>query len=242
MKKKGKDLNLQRGLWSWENIKHIQYFEKVKMQNRNWQYYLFEILVVFLGIMAAFGLNSWWQGMQESNLEEKYLTGLESDIDKNITALTGLIEIAEDNYNAIQKIITMISKGDYKVDTIILYSVRMVYLFEFTQNSIIFETLKASGNFKIISDYELRNKIVEVYNHYSRIEKFDEMYRKYIDDYVIPFMWKNIDMISGKPVNTNFVKQVEFKNVLTGYLLMLTQQLDGYKSGLEKSKTLKEML
>jgi len=212
------------------------------MQNRNMKYYLFEILVIFLGIMAAFGLNSWWQGVQESNLEEKYLTGLKNDTDKNITALTGLIEIAEDNYNAIQKIVGMISGNDYQVDTIIHYSVRMAYLFEFTQNSITFETLKASSNLEIISDYDLRNKIVEVYNQYSRITKFDEMYKKYIDDYVIPFMWKNIDMISGKPVNTNFVKQVEFKNVLTGYLLMLTQQLDGYKKGLEKSMVLKEML
>jgi hypothetical protein len=72
--------------------------------------------------------------------------------------------------------------------------------------------------------------------------EFDEKYQKFINDYVIPFMWKNIDMISGKPVNINFVRQVEFRNVLTGYLLMLTQQLDGYKQGLEKSKSLKEML
>ncbi len=210
--------------------------------NKAFKNYLFEFLVVFIGIMMAFGLNSWWLGVKGGNLEKKYLIGLKSDTDKNITALTGLIEIAEDNYNAIQKIVGMISKNDYKVDTIIHYSVRMVYLFEFKQNSITFETLKALGNLQIISDYDLRNKIVEVYNHYSRIEKFDEMYRKYIDDYVIPFMWKNIDMITGKPVNTNFVKQVEFKNVLTGYLLMLTQQLDGYKKGLEKSKELKEML
>ena len=212
------------------------------MQNRNWQYYLFGFLVVFLGIMAAFGLNSLWWGVQESNLEEKYLTGLKNDTDKNITALTGLIEIAEDNYNAIQKIVGRISQGDYKVDTIIHYSVRMVYLFEFTQNSTTFETLKASGHLEIISDYDLRIKIVEVYNQYSRIEKFDEMYRKYIDGYVIPFMWKNIDMISGKPVNTSFVKQVEFKNALTGYLLMLTKQIDGYKQGLGKSRELIKML
>jgi hypothetical protein len=49
-------------------------------------------------------------------------------------------------------------------------------------------------------------------------------------------------MITGEPVYTGFVKQVEFKNVLTGYLLMLTQQLNGYKQGQEKSAELKEML
>ena len=212
------------------------------MQNRNLKYYLFEILVVFLGIMAAFVLNSWWQGVKESNLEQKYITGLKNDIEKNITELSGLIEIEEDNNNAIQKVVRMISRNEYPVDTIIHYSVRMAYLFEFKQNSITFETLKASGNLEIISDYDLRNKIVEVYNHYSHIIKFDDMYRKYIDDYVIPFLWKNIDMITGKPVNTNFVKQVEFKNVLTGYLLMLTQQLDGYKQGLGKSKELERVL
>jgi hypothetical protein len=192
--------------------------------------------------MAAFGLNSWWEGVQENNLEEKYLTGLTNDIEKNISDLTGLIEIAEENKNAIQKIIGMISKNDYQTDTIIHYSVRMAYLFEFNQNAITFETLKVSGNLEIISEYDLRNKIVEVYHHYHRIIKFDEMYRKYIDEYVIPYLWKNIDMITGEPVYTGFVKQVEFKNVLTGYLLMLTQQLDGYKQGLEKSAELKEML
>jgi hypothetical protein len=210
--------------------------------NKNWQYYFFEILVVFFGIMAAFALNSWWEGVQEIKTEEKYLTGMANDIGKNINELTGLIEIAEDNYNAIQKIVGMISKNDYQTDTIIHYSVRMAYLFEFNQNSVTFETLKTSGNIQIISVYDLRNKIIEVYNHYSLIKKFDEMYRKYIDDYVIPFLWKNVDMITGEPVNTNFVKQVEFKNVLTGYLLMLTQQLEGYRQGLEKSKQLKEML
>lgn len=136
----------------------------------------------------------------------------------------------------------MISKNDYQTDTIIHYSVRMAYLFEFNQNFVTFKTLKTSGNIQIISAYDLRNKIIEVYNHYSCIKKFDEMYRKFIDDYVIPFLWKNVDMITGEPVNTNFVKQVEFKNVLTGYLLMLTQQLEGYRQGLEKSKQLKEML
>jgi hypothetical protein len=212
------------------------------MEKRSWKYYLFEILVVFLGIMAAFGLNSWRENLQENNLEEKYLTGLNNDLNKNITELTGLIEIAEDNKNAIQKIVGMISKNDYQTDTIIHHSVRMAYLFEFNQNSVTFETLKASGNIQIISEYDLRNKVVEVYREYSRITRFDNMYRKYIDDYVIPFLWKNIDMITGEPVSINFVKQVEFKNVLTGYLLMLTQQIDGYKQGLEKSKELQEML
>ncbi len=210
------------------------------MEKRNWKYYFFEILVVFIGIMAAFGLNSWWVNFQESNLEDKYLQSLSDELDKNIIELDGLIKIAEDNKNALQKIVSMISKNDYQVDTIINNSVRMAYLFEFNQHSITFETLMASGNLEIISDYDLRNKIVEVYHQYSRIIKFDEMYRKYIDDYVIPFLWKNIDMITGEPVNTGFVRQVEFKNVLTGYLLMLTQQLDAYKLGLEKSKELKK--
>ncbi|RPI70576.1 MAG: hypothetical protein EHM47_11860 [Ignavibacteriales bacterium] len=211
------------------------------MQKQNWKYYLFEILVVFLGIMAAFGLNSWWESVQEGNLEEKYLEGLNNDLDKNLNELSGLIEIAENNNTAIQKIVTMIAQNNFQTDTIIKNSVRMAYLFEFNQNSVTFETLKTSGNIQIISEYDVRNKIVEVYNHYSRIKKFDEMYRKYIDDYVIPFLWKNIDMITGEAVNSNFVKQVEFKNVLTGYLLMLGQQIDGYKLGYEKSKELKEM-
>jgi hypothetical protein len=99
------------------------------MQKRNWNYYLFEVLVVFIGIMAAFGLNSWWEGVQENNLEELYLTGLTNDIEKNISDLTGLIEIAEENKNAIQKIIGMISKNYYQTDTIIHYYVRMAYLF-----------------------------------------------------------------------------------------------------------------
>ncbi len=212
------------------------------MQNKNFKYYLIEFCIVFFGIIAALLVNSIWKSMQQSNLEEKYLTGLKNDNDKNIKELSGLINIADDNYNAIQKIVGMISQNNYEADTIIHYSVRMVYLFEFSQSSTTFETLKAADNLKAISDFDLRNKIVEVYDQYSQINRFDGLYRKYIDDYVVPFIWKNIDMITGKPVKLDFIKQVEFKNVLTGYLLRLSKQLDGYKKGLEKSKELKQLL
>jgi hypothetical protein len=208
----------------------------------NLKYYLYEILIIFIGITVAFALNSWWEGIKTSKLEEKYLKGIKNDLSENISGLTGLIEIAEDNYNAIQKIIGMISQNNYQTDTIINNSVRMAYLFEFTPRATTFETMKASGNLNIISGYDLKNKIVEVHSYFSEIKKFDDLYRNYIYDYVIPYLWKNVDMISGRAINPGFVKQVEFKNILTGYMLFLTKQLDGYKNCLDKSKNLMELI
>jgi len=211
-------------------------------KEKNQRNYFFEILVIFVGITAAFVLKSCWNSVKAGNLEEKYLKSLHADLDKNIEELKGLIEIIEDNDNAIQKLVVMVSKAEYNPDTIIKNSVRMAFLFEFTPHSATFETLKTTGDLEIISDYDLKNGIVQLYQEYDDIKKSDELHKKFIEDHIIPYLWENIDMINGIAVNDKFYKTVTFKNILTGYLLVLSRQRDAYKKGLEMSNKLKEMI
>ena len=153
-----------------------------------------------------------------------------------------MIDIIEENDNAIQKLVMMVSKAEYNRDTIIKNSVRMSFPFEFTPLNTTFETLKATGDIEIISDYDLKNGIVQIYQEYDEIKKSDQLYKEFVDDHILPFLWQNIDMINGKAVNDKFYRTVTFKNILTGYLLVLSRQRDAYKIGIEMIDRLRELI
>ena len=211
-------------------------------KERNRRYYFFVVLVVFIGTTAAYALNSFRDSIKAGNLEEKYLKSLQADIDKNIEELKELIEIIEDNDNAIQKLVVMVSKEEYNSDTIIKYSARMSFSFEFIPYSATFDTLKTTGDIEFISDYDLKDDIVQLYHEYEEIKESDQLHKKFMNDHIIPYLWENIDMINGKALNDNFYKTSAFNSILTDYLLILSQQKEAYKRGIEMSIELVEMI
>jgi hypothetical protein len=64
------------------------------MTKVNWREHFVELLVVFIGITAAFMLNSWRENSKVKALEEKYLRSFESDIIADARALESTIRIA----------------------------------------------------------------------------------------------------------------------------------------------------
>lgn len=52
-----------------------------------WAEYLLEIIVITIGILAAFTLNEWKESIQDSTLEHKILKNLEIEINDNINQL-----------------------------------------------------------------------------------------------------------------------------------------------------------
>ncbi|MEL6534268.1 MAG: hypothetical protein AAFQ98_02590 [Bacteroidota bacterium] len=57
----------------------------------NWRNHLIEFLMITLGIMLAFGLNTWWGNHKESKQAQLYLEGLEAELLDNQRQLRVLL-------------------------------------------------------------------------------------------------------------------------------------------------------
>ena len=81
------------------------------MTNINWKNHLVELLVVFIGLTAAFGLNNWRDKIADAELEKRYLESIEIDLESDMTQLDQLIKVVEKNLSAIQKLDSLIENN-----------------------------------------------------------------------------------------------------------------------------------
>lgn len=60
--------------------------------DRTWGSLLVELVIIVVGVLIAFGLNSWWDGRTTALRERAYLRALASDVDQNVSRLEAQIE------------------------------------------------------------------------------------------------------------------------------------------------------
>lgn len=213
-----------------------------KIKNYDWQKLLLELIVVFLGVTAGFLLNNWQNQQQTSLLEKKYLSGFLQDANSNITELNKdikadslwlysvkpkLIELKKrtlqpDSANKLIKMIVNISKADIQTVT--------------------YDDIINSGKLNIISDYNLKRQIVDYNNTIDGIRYIENYFYQYFNEFVMPFVFSNYNVLAEHITNTGIIKTARFSNTVAGYYSMIQQRLARYKTLLKKSFALRDSL
>lgn len=217
--------------------------KKRSKRNYKWGQLGLELLVVFLGISIAFLLNNWREAKKEAELEFKYIKSFEKDVEDNIIELEKLIEIdslwladakpwlieirnktiTEDSANVVIRGIIQINKMDYHLGT--------------------YEDISNSGNLKLISDFDLKTKIVDYHLTLEGGIFLDNHFYKYFNDQVMPYVFNEYDILNGEFVSSTAYQSVQFSNVYVGYFSMVQQRNIFYKELLIKSNAYnKELL
>ncbi len=135
----------------------------------------------------------------------------------------------------------LLSKN-YTDDRIVPLSGIMMSYFAFTASTTTMKNITASGEFDLIKDIELRKRIMNTYNSYEMTLKRETILSDFIDEYVIAFFYKNIHFRDFSSINSNFIKEPLFKNIVFGYIVLLDQQIRSYRDNLVKIKLLNEKL
>ena len=58
------------------------------------------------------------------------------------------------------------------------------------------------------------------------IRYVEEVYNSYITDYVVPFVFKNLDIISGNVPEDFDPGSREFRNITSGYYVLANQKME----------------
>jgi len=216
--------------------------KKLGLRRDNWGKLGLELLVVFLGVTSGFLLNSWREGQQELKMEQKYISGFIKDVSDNIDQLEELVSMDSVWLKQARISVMAIKENSLTLDSAEAMVKKIVVINKMEPHEGTYEDITNSGNLSIIQNFELKSKIVDYQIAIKGIRFIDDYFYKYFNDFVMPFVISNFNVLTGHFENDNSYKSLEFSNAFVGYFSMVQQRQSAYKDLLVKSKDLKESL
>jgi len=212
------------------------------LKQYNWGKLGLELLVVFLGVSSGFLLNNWQERQQEKQLEQKYISGFLQDVGGNIQQLEELIASDSIWLNQSLRNVLMIKGDSLSLDTAEAMVKKIVVINKIELYEGTYQDITNSGNLNIIQNFELRSGIVEYQLAINGVHFVDDYFYKYFNDYVMPFVLSNFNVLTGHFKADDSYRTLEFSNAFVGFYSMVQQRRQAYSGLLEKSNTFQEML
>lgn len=135
-------------------------------------YALGEILLVMIGILLALQVNNWNEERKARHKEMESLSGLETNLDKNIEYLQESINFQNFTIQGIDHIISHLqSPALNPSDSLLIYYSYSTWYEQISVSTSTYESLKYNG-FEIIKSGDIKDKIIELFEvTYSDQEK-----------------------------------------------------------------------
>jgi len=197
---------------------------------------------VFLGISAGFFLQNYKDNVAKAEKEQNYLEGFRKDVEVNITNLEEQIEsdslwVEKNKYAPVLMAVDslILDSANAIVETMVVYS-------KYMPQTDTYENILNSGNLDIISDYDLKQKIVVYHKSLRDFTLLENYYHNYYETIFMPYIMKHFDILTGKFGASINHQSIEFKNIFVGNYSLRQQRIAGYKDLLGLSKDLYGLL
>jgi len=217
--------------------------KKIKLNlNIDWQSKIIDLLIVIVGITVAFKLNTWNESIRADQEVKDYIESFYEENIANKANLVSALEFSVSNKKDIDTLKQILLSKSYTDKRIKALTASMMGLASFSPSITTMENITASGEFELIKDIELRKRIISTYNTYNTTIKLESLLSDYVNKYVTPFFFDNVRFSDFSSIDSDFIKETLFENIVFGYEVLLNQQIRGYQDNLEKIKLLNENL
>ncbi len=156
-------------------------------------YSLGEILLVMIGILLALQVNNWNQERKNNKSESIYLNSVYSDLKEQSLMLDERINHENRNVELTEKAIDLIDNNLYQqnIDSLRLLILRSIGTRTFSTSDATYDDLKSTGNLQLISDVELKNKIIKLYNSIYEEDKIYSKNNPIVEEFYSNYMRNN---------------------------------------------------
>lgn len=138
---------------------------------QKWPDYIFEILVITIGILGAFVLNNWNEARKENKLEQDYYCRLLEDIRHDEFRLDQHRKVTKQRLRASNQMLAHLQENQPQPNEV--FTSMLIAMggsnFSYTPTTSAFEDIKSSGNLNVIKDLELKNSLTTYYADSKRI-------------------------------------------------------------------------
>lgn len=200
-----------------------------RIKNYEWGKLFFELIVVFLGVSAGFILNNWRMEQDERRIEEKYLNSFLQDINLDIPELQKAVETDSLWLHRVKPLLKSLSSKSISVDSAKVLVKKVVWISRIDAHSSTYEEITNSGNLNLLTDFELKSRIVDYYLDLGGVKFIDDYFNKYFTEFVMPFILSEYSVLTEEFNNKKVIHSTEFANVVAGYFSLIQQRLEAYE-------------
>ncbi len=205
--------------------------EKTKI---NWLSLFLEFIVVIVGILIAFQLNTCSQERKEERLIDRHLANIMEETRFNQRNIRANVEATETLKLKIDSLIVAIQTQE-DPSTVNTLSLEVLQFNSSYYKKVAYNTLIESGDVRHFKDYSKRDEIIQLYEYYAWAEGLDEATLKNYTDYFYPYVVENLDLVEGQPQDIKIYDNKRYLNILATYSYMMNFRLSKYRELLEKA-------
>ncbi|NRB46122.1 MAG: hypothetical protein HRU41_00505 [Saprospiraceae bacterium] len=201
----------------------------------NWRYAIGEVIIVIIGISIAFALNNWAESNQARKVEALYLKNLEKDLSNDLDSLNKNLYLLGQNLEDINQLRPHLGRQIPGRDTVFGKVFRVAETVAFIPEDATYHTLINSGDFKLISDFDLKSAIEKHYREYLHMQRAydrrDNFSKNYMADF---FVSLDYDAIYARKLD--FMDDKRLRNMifsLQGIIYLQIKAADNAKKSTE---------
>ena len=160
-----------------ENME-VHHHPNLHHKKKNFKEYFLEFLMIFLAVTMGFFAESYREYLNEHSREKEYIHSLIADLKSDQQVLEQHIQHVKSGISMMDSMITILD-----TPAIISHHTGELYylarlaprLYPLSTNNRTFEQLKNSGNFRLISDLGISNKIMAYYEKFPLISLLESI-------------------------------------------------------------------
>lgn len=150
------------------------------LNDQNWFAVVLDMVVVIFGVYLGFQLNDWNENRKSIEKGESYLQRIAGELEQDARFFDNVIRMNEENFEDGQFLLNTLNDKELVTDdpTRFIKSLAFVgssFVVNVSNNTI--EEIKFSGNLELITNVELRNKIVDYYDFIEVSDNFSHLRR-----------------------------------------------------------------
>ena len=174
---------------------------------------LLEILMIVVGINVALWFESWFQDLEDAEIEERYLADLRDDLLTDIDSLDFVIKNGEAKSQQVARFIELmptIADLSPEEQAQAIYTPAN-YQF-FTPSDFTYRSMQESGDFRLLRNAKIKKSILKLDRRHKDIALLQKNYLQAMDDGYIPLMMNYFDIATMTVTEPALLQDQLFRN------------------------------
>jgi hypothetical protein len=204
---------------------------------------LLEILMIVVGINVALWFESWFQDLQDAEIEERYLADLRDDLLTDIGNLDRVIQNGETKSERTAHIIELMPTfADLPPEkqAQAIYTPPNYQFFE--PSDFTYRSMQESGDFRLLRNAEIKKSILRLDRRHRDIAMIQKNFLQAMDDGYLPLMMNGFDIATMTVTDRALLDDQLFRN----FFVYTKQDTDTmvalYKMARSQSEALVELI